>query len=130
MADKATQTRPTGVTVICILGFLGAILGILGAVALIGLGGLSGYLAGMEGAAMLAFLGPFMGVIGALLLIISVITFVAVYWLWQMKKIGWTITMIMEIISILLSIAAFNILGLVIPAIIVIYLWMKKDLFK
>jgi len=52
----------------------------------------------------------------------------------MMKK-GWTWTMILEAISIIMGLiqVVYNptsVVGIILPVIIVIYLWMKKDLFK
>lgn len=122
--------RPTGVSVICILGFLGAIIEIVGGLGMVALGGLTGGIAIPEMAAVPGFLAGMLGIFGAILVVLGIASFVVIFWLWQMKKIGWTLTMILEIIGILLSLVSFNIIGLVIPVIIVIYLWLKKDLFK
>lgn len=118
--------RPLGITIICILGFIGAILLILGGIALLGLGGL-GVMAGSE---LATLFGGFLGIIGVIILLLGIVTAIALFWLWQMKKIGWTLTMVMEIIGIVLSLVQMQIISIIIPAIIVIYLWMKKDLFK
>jgi hypothetical protein len=122
--------RPTGVTVICILGFLGAILEIVGGLGMVALGGLFGGMSVPSMGAIPGFLAGMFGIFGAILLILGIASFVVIFWLWKMKKIGWTLTMILEIIGILLSLVSFNIIGIVIPVIIVIYLWLKKDLFK
>ena len=119
--------RPLGVTVICILGFLGAILGIVGGLGLIVVGS---FFSGAVMGAVPGFLAGMLGVFGGVLIVLGIISFVVIYWLWQMKKIGWTLTLIIEIIGILLNLASFNIIGLVIPVIIVVYLLLKKDLFK
>lgn len=119
--------RPTGVTIICILGWIGAILSIIGGAAL-------------------AFLGPFLAafvqevpalVSGALLmglgvvtLILGIVLLVAFYWLWQMKKTGWTIVMVLEIISLITGLVSLSWFQIIIALIIVLYLYTKRDLFK
>lgn len=118
--------RPLGLTAICILGFLGAILGILGGIALFGLGKLFG---GIIGGAFGGVLGTISSIISVMILIISIISLYTFYGLWKMKKWAWTWTMIAEIISIFLGLFSLN-PTILIPVIIVIYLWIKKDIFK
>lgn len=114
--------RPTGVTVICILGFLGAILLIASGLMALTLGGI---MTGFFGS-----LGEFVSVIAGLVLILGVLEFVGLYWLWYMLKKGWTLVIILEIIGIIISLLYFDIIGLMISGIIVVYLFMKKDLFQ
>jgi len=119
--------RPLGVTIICILGFLGAIGTILGGIAALGFGMVWGATA--AGTEMAGFEGLF-AILGGAFLIIGIALLISLIWLWQMKKIGWTIVMILEIIGIILALVQMQIINLIIPVIIVAYLWMKKDLFK
>ena len=115
-------------TVICVLGIIVAILGIVGGVALIGLGGLFASAGGAFG-----LLGAFGTAIGAAVLIISLISLLGFAWLWGMKRKGWTLVMVMEVISLAISIASFsgsNLASIVIGLIIIIYLYTKRDLFK
>jgi uncharacterized membrane protein HdeD (DUF308 family) len=81
----------------------------------------------MTGAGLLSGLGS---ILGAVFLFLGLAEFVVIYWLWQMKKQGWTWLMILEAIGIVVSLVQMNIIGIIIPAIIVIYLWMKKNLFR
>jgi hypothetical protein len=125
-------TRPLGVTIICILGWLGAILSIVGGLALLGLSSLSGAFAA---AAMGQVLGSLVSVYGALVIIVSAVSIIALYWLWNMMKKGWNLTMILEVIGVVFGVIQIiynpiSVFGLAIPAIIVIYLWMNKNLFK
>jgi len=118
--------RPLGLTIICILGFIGAIIGIFGGIAMFGLGAIfGGLISGMYG----GLLGTISWIVGIVILIISIISLYAIYGLWNMKKWAWTLTMILEIISIILGLTALN-PSIIIPVIIVIYLWIKKDIFK
>lgn len=123
----AVANRPLGVTIICILGWIGSLLSILGGLALLGIGALLGEVMGGGVGTLLATLGP---LIGVLVLVLGIVNFIVLYWLWQMKKQGWTWTMVLEVISLILSLAQMNIIGMIIPGIVVVYLWMKKDLFK
>jgi hypothetical protein len=113
--------RPLGVTLICLLGFLGSILGILGGIGVSLLGGALGF-SGLTGSGIL-------GIIGIITLLISVASLVGFYWVWNMKKLGWTVIMVLEAINILLLVVSGSYGSLLIPGVVVIYLWMKKDLF-
>ena len=117
--------RPMGVTIIAIIGIIFAILGILGSIASLGIFTL---IPTMVGGAEFTILGALMMPIMALSLIISIISLLGFYWLLQMKKNGWTLTIVLQIISIFTGL--LTLVGWIIPLIIVIYLWMKKGLFK
>ena len=118
--------RPLGLTIICILGFIGAIIGILGGIAVFALAPILGGLVGGEYGSLL---GTGTMIIGIVTLIISIISLYAFYGLWNMKKWAWTWTMILEVISIILGLTSLS-PTVIIPVIVVIYLWMKKDIFK
>ena len=108
--------RPLGVTIICILGFLGAILTIItGAIVLV-LGGI------YTSIGLIASFGVLNLVIGTLLLL-------SFYWVWNLEKKGWTIVMILEAIGIITSLLTFNIIGVALPLVVIIYLYTKKDIF-
>ena len=65
-------------------------------------------------------------------IIIALIDFVALYLLLKMKKTGWILVTLMEIITIILGVLVLsmtNILGIVLAFIIVIYLFTKRKLF-
>ena len=118
--------RPLGVTIICILGWIGAIVAILAGLALLGVAAVGGTMSTALG-------GMFAGlesVLGVLFLVLGIANFIVLYWLWQMKKQGWKWTMILEIVSLVLSLAQMSFVSIIIPVVIVIYLWMNKKLFK
>ncbi len=118
--------RPLGLTIICILGFIGAIIGILSGIAIFGVGAIFGSLAGGTYGGLF---GAISWIIGIVTLVIGVVSLYAFYGLWNMKKWAWTLTMILEVISIIFGLTSFNPV-IIISVIIVIYLWMKKDIFK
>lgn len=129
---------------ICILGFLAAILLLIAGVFSVFLGGLfadfdlAGFdltlenqtiLSGFEG---FEALGPILSFMGYIFIIIALIDFVALYLLLKMKKTGWILVTLMEIITIILGVLVLsmtNILGIVLAIIIVIYLFTKRKLF-
>ena len=113
--------RPLGVTIICILGFLGALIYIAGGAAIFGLGGL--------GMMAIPAIGGLVTVMGAVVLVIGIVLLLAFFWTWKMRKRGWTIVMILEIIGIILSLLAMDFISIVLPIIIVIYLFLKRGLF-
>jgi uncharacterized membrane protein (DUF2068 family) len=114
--------RPLGVTIICILQFIGAIiLIILGA--LLVLGGL--------------FLGPLLAVVGAVFLVLGLISFFVTFGLWKLKSWAFWITIIINIIEIVTGIGSAvaagdysPILSIIIPLIVVIYLFTVRDHFR
>lgn len=111
--------RPLGVTIICILGIIAALLAIAGGAGALMLGGLLG-------------IDLVMG-LSLVSLVVAIITLISLIWLWQMKKMGWTLVMILEIISLIIMIAGFSLMNtasIVIALIIVVYLYTKRTLFK
>ncbi len=122
---KQNSERPLGVTIISVLGYIGAILMALVGIAMIGFGG------GIAGS--LGVIGAMFGgigiVAGVMLLAMSVIAYVVSRGLWNLKKWAWTVTMILEGLSLLGSLMSMNIVGIIIPAIIVYYLYTKKEIF-
>ena len=114
--------RPLGVTIICILQFIGAIGGIvIGALAvLLGLAIASGLLLAL----------------GAVILVIGIIAFFVTFGLWKLKSWAFWLTIIINIVSILSSISTAlsgypsAIGGLIIPLIVMIYLFTVKDHFR
>jgi hypothetical protein len=139
------EGRPLGITLLCILGWLEALVIFFIGLALVALGvfgqslieGLFSSLLDLPLTAGNAFavLGEILAVIGVVLVILGVVSFWFVSWLWKMQKRGWKWTMYSQVMSIIVGMIDVvfdptSIIWLVFPAIIVIYLWMKKDLFK
>ena len=101
--------RPLGVTILAILQLLGGILGIF-----------SGF-----GIVMLAMLTPsliFFLIIGAVLLITGLLGLIVGWGLYTMKSWAWMLAMILNIINIIIAVISFDIISLIIPVIIVLYL--------
>ncbi len=104
------MARPLGITVLAILQLLGAILGLLGAGAAILL------------ALALGPLGFIALLLAAVMLVFAIIGFVLFYGLWNLKGWAWIWTLIINIINILLALFPVNVVSLIIPVIIVVYL--------
>ena len=66
---------------------------------------------------------------GAMLLTMAIISFGIAYGVYNMTEWGWTIAIILSGIGLLSAIVSFNIVGLIIPGIIVWYLWTNKSDF-
>ena len=105
--------RSNGITIISVLIFLGAI---FSSVDIIG-----NFIIGRF---VLEFLG-----IGLFHLAMNIAAVIAIYWLWQMKKTGWTIMVILETISLIISVIQFSLFGVLIPLVILLYLFSVKKLF-
>ncbi|MBN2042400.1 MAG: hypothetical protein JW754_01185 [Candidatus Aenigmarchaeota archaeon] len=120
-ATSGKSSRPLGVTIICILVLIGAILSLIGGASAFMFAGLMGaIMPGMEMLGMAA---------GAVSIIIGIIYFLCFWWLWKMMKKGYTFTMILSVISLIISIIGMNIIGVVLAIIILVYLYMKRGLF-
>jgi hypothetical protein len=131
--------RSFSVTVICILGWLVAILSFLGGLASTGIirtTSLSGtFLKFIEVLVNVSILTSIVILLGPLNLAFSALNVIAFYWLWKMKKRGWLFTMVLQGTSIVIGIiqaiyVPLTIFGIVIPSIIIIFLWKNKKLFK
>jgi uncharacterized membrane protein YuzA (DUF378 family) len=120
---KKVSTRPLGVTIICVLGWIGALFSLLGGLTLLGFGMTAYNVASM----LYTEFGTILGVTYLLFGLAGLLMF---YWLWHLKKQGWRWAMIIESLMLAMSLLEMNIVGMIIPGIIVIYLWTNKNLFK
>lgn len=102
--------RPLGVTIIAVLQMLSAIILIFG-----------GYTAIVIGAGLGIF-GAFAAILGGILLIFGLIGFIIGWGLWTLKGWAWMIAFILNLLSVIFAILSFDIISLIIPLIIVIYL--------
>ena len=76
-------------------------------------------------------------VLSLTILIIGILLFFVTFGLWQLKMWAWWLVIILNVIQIVLGIgsavfqgSAGPIIGIIIPVIIVIYLWTVKDHFR
>ncbi|MFX1579386.1 MAG: hypothetical protein ACFFBJ_07025 [Promethearchaeota archaeon] len=109
-AYSGSGERPLGVTIIAILQMLSAIV-------LLVTGSLS-----MMAALALGPFGFLFVILGGVFLIIGIIGFIIGYGLWTLKGWAWMIAFILNLLSVILAIISFDIISLIIPLIIVIYL--------
>jgi uncharacterized membrane protein (DUF2068 family) len=114
--------RPLGVTIICILQFIAAII-------LIALGAIF--------TLILAILVPLLAILGVFILVLGIISFIVTFGLWNLKNWAFWLTIIVNVISIVTGIAtgvyagdpsAFT--GIIIPLIVVIYLFTVREHFR
>ena len=125
----ATSSRPIGVTTISLLGMLGGVLAVL-----------IGLFIAILGAAFGALLGPvatvFGGFIGGFFIILGAIIFVSNWFLWKMKRIGWTLVIILESLGFLAAVLTLpasvisGIVGIVVNGLVIFYLYKSRSLFK
>lgn len=144
--EEQKEKRPLGIKIICILGWLEAVIILLAGLALVFLGTLETSLIGnligtnifgmpMEAGGIVGLIAEISAVLGIVLAILGAVSFLVTYWLWKMTKRGWKWAMYSQVSTLLLGIISLvldptAILEMIIPVIIIIYLWFKKDLFK
>jgi hypothetical protein len=116
--------RPTGITILAILELIGGIFGLLGGILLIGVGG-SGILSSLG-------YGIASGLIAALgggVVVFSLFALLMGWGMWTGKGWAWIIAVILYILGALANLASLaigvytSIVGLVIAALILWYLW-------
>lgn len=102
--------RPLGVTIISVLQMLSAIVLIFG-----------GYTALVLGAALGLF-GFLVSILGGALLIFGILGFIIGWGLFTLKSWAWMIAFILNLLSVIFALLSFDIISLIFPLIIVIYL--------
>jgi hypothetical protein len=126
-AQPATPgKRPLGVTIFSILGIIASLLVIMAGVMLVGL---MGVLETATGLGVFAGMGM---IIGVVYIILGIVELIAYIMLFKMKRIGWIIVTVLGIIFIIMGLAQdvmSNIISVVITAIILIYLYTKRQLY-
>jgi hypothetical protein len=114
------MARPTGITILSILAGISALFLILGGLALVIGGSLLASVAGGTGGGILGALG---GLLGVFLLVWGLVYAVATWGLWTGKPWAWTVTFGLTALGLVISVVGFNIIGIVIDAAILWYLW-------
>jgi hypothetical protein len=123
MTQPPAGARPMGVTILAVLAAIVGVLSLLGALALLGGGAL---IAGAGGG---MFAGAF-GLFGIITLVLAVLYFAFAYGAWTLKPWAWTLGIVSQVVSIVLSILSIlggqsvtsQLIGLVISLVILYYL--------
>lgn len=138
--------RPLLITIICIFGFLGGILTFLAGLFSLFVTGMfteslitgtkipgltftgTGVLVDLFGKELGAV--AMSGILAGIFLFFGIITIVFYYWLWKMKKIGWILVMIMNIIDLIIYFVGLGSGFPIFSVLVILYFWWKKDLFS
>ncbi|MHA1965434.1 MAG: hypothetical protein ACXACG_10340 [Candidatus Thorarchaeota archaeon] len=102
--------RPLGVTIIAALQLIGAVVLIFG-----------GYTALLAGA-VIPWLGALAALIGGVMIIFGIFGFIIGWGLWTLKSWAWMVAFILNLLSVIFALLSFDLISLIIPLIIVIYL--------
>jgi len=106
------KVRPTGVTILAVLEIISGIFAIAG-------GAFFATMSGMMGFDFAAYSGAISGVMIAL----GIASFVMAWGLLKGKSWAWTITLIITVISLAFDAVSINVVGIIINAIILYYLY-------
>ena len=106
------KVRPTGVTIL-------AILEIISGISAIGAGSMFATMSGMMGIDVAAYAGAVSGGMIAL----GIASFIMAWGLLKGKSWAWTITLILTIIGLASNAVSFNVIGIIINAIVLYYLY-------
>jgi hypothetical protein len=107
------KIRPVGVTILAVLEIISGIVGIVGGI----------FFATIAGLLDIDFLGAISGIAAVILVAIGIASFVMAWGLLEGKPWAWTFTLILTIISVVFELAGANIVGLIIDAIVLYYLF-------
>jgi len=102
--------RPLGVTIIAILQLIGSLVLIFG-----------GYTA-LIVALGLGIFGFIAVILGGVLLFFGLIGFIIFWGLWTLKGWAWMLAFILNLLSVIFALLSFDVISLIFPLIIVIYL--------
>ena len=111
------ETAPTGIKVVCVL---------------VGLSGLYGLVAGLG----LAALGGIGLVVGAVGVVLSVVQLLVVYGLWTLRSWGWTVTLVVFSLDVLLDLVRLvagslsAVLGILVGGFVLWYVYGQRDLYR
>jgi len=124
------MARPIGVTILAILKAILWVFVLISGILLLSVSTI--YTSDIE--RLLPYAVPGMstlvtGSLGVILVVISLIHLAIAYGLWEMKKWAWALEIVVCVLNILGSLITLNLLGIIIPAIIIWYLWSVRDSF-
>lgn len=109
--SRRPRDRPLGVTILCVVAGLGALASLLGSL-------------GMLGSA-----SPF-ALVGLFGLALAAGKLAVVYGLWTLQEWGYKWALAIYALGALLSLVQFDIVGLLIDVLVVVYLTTKADHFR
>ena len=107
---SGSSERPLGVTIIAILQLISSVLLVFG--------GGTALLLGLA----LGIFGFLVAILGGVLLVFGLIGFIIGWGLYSLKSWAWMIAFILNLLSVIFALLSFDIISLIIPLIIVIYL--------
>ncbi|WP_428325573.1 hypothetical protein [Nitrosopumilus sp.] len=117
ISSTRNYVRPTGVTIL-------AILVIISGISAIAFGSIFSVLVGFVGASAFDMIsGTVMGIFSGAMIATGIVSFVMAWGLLKGKSWAWTLTIILTIISLIIDIPSMNVIGLVIDAVILYYLY-------
>jgi len=135
-----TYNRPLGVTILCLWSFFTNGIGLLAGIVLLALSGIySGAIQQSVAVAAipaLAILPAIGAVLGIFLLAWGALNIFIYYNLWKLKKWAWWVIVIFQVLSLLVGLGTvlmgvgMGVLGLIINAVILTYLFYRKDIFR
>jgi len=102
--------RPMGVTILAILQIIGGVLGlVLGIMALMV-------------ASLLGIFGFLLVIVAGVATLFAILGLIVGWGLWSLKSWAWMFALIINIINLVLALLQFDVISMIIPLIIVIYL--------
>lgn len=107
------NVRPVGVTILAILEIISGAIAIVGGI----------FFVTITSVLDLDFLGAMSGIVAGILVAIGIASFAMAWGLLGGKPWAWTATLVLTIISVIFELAAANIIGLIIDAIVLYYLF-------
>ncbi len=121
------RSRPLGVTILAVLAGISGILSLMGGITLIALGPmLSSAMMGQGAPGMAGFFGGLVQVFGAVFLLMGILDLIVAWGYWTGQGWAWVLGVILGIIGVIMGIIQITqggIVGLVINAVILYYLF-------
>ncbi len=121
------RSRPLGITILAVLAAISGILSLLGGVTLAALGPMmASMLAEQGGYGMMGVFGGMVIIFGAFLVIIGILDLIVAWGYWTGQGWAWVLGVILSIIGVIMGIVQITgggIVGLILNAIILYYLF-------
>lgn len=121
------RSRPLGVTILAVLAGISGIFSLMGGITLMALGPAISSAMMQQGApGMSGFFGGMMAILGVVLLLMGILNLVVAWGYWTGQEWAWVLGVILGIIGVIMGIIQITqggIIGLVINAVILYYLF-------